>query len=82
MSLACIVSLSLRDRTSNLIWIAKLIKGLIVRRLEVVVYHAALFLLSQCEVVSFELGSEAQVVLSLCLLANALVLFDELLLSL
>ena len=62
-----ISTLCLRDPTANLIGVTKFVEGLIMGRLEVVVDHATLLLLSKTKVMAFQLLSESDVSILLCL---------------
>ena len=65
--LASVSTLGLGDSTSDFIWIPKLIKSLVVGRLEIIVYHTSLLLLPKWEVMAFQLSLENAVFLLLCL---------------
>ena len=52
--IASVRSLSIRDAATNLIWISKFVKSLVMGRLEVVVDHASLLLLSEGEIMTFQ----------------------------
>ena len=68
MFFAGVGTLGVWDAAADLIRVSKLVEGLVVGRLEVVVDHAALLLLSEREVVAFQLGLQDAIVffLGLC----------------
>lgn len=67
MLLASIGTLGIRDAAADIVGISKLIKRLVVRSLEIIVYHTALLLLSKSEIMAFQLGLKNAILLLLCL---------------
>ena len=81
MFLAGVGTLGVWDAAADLIRVTKLVEGLVVGRLEVVVDHATLLLLSEREVVAFQLGLQNAIVFFLSLRISV-ILQHELVLSL
>lgn len=65
VGIASVSPLGVRDPRTDLIRVAEDVERRIVRRLEVVVNQATLFLLAKCEVVALQLGHQVQISLLL-----------------
>ena len=65
MFFAGVGTLGVWDAAADLIRVTKLVEGLVVGRLEVVIDHATLLLLSEREVMAFQLGLQNAIVLFL-----------------
>jgi len=64
----CVSTLCLGNSATYVVWVTKFVESLIMGRLEVVVDHTTLLLLSKAEVTSFQLLGKTNVGIFLCLL--------------